>query len=240
MTSRRDMILGGACLLGAGAALALKPRRTVTLMPAGKKLADILPRTIGVWQSRDVSDLFAPQTPDSLLAELYGETVGRLFSRPDLDLQIMMLMAHGNSQSNELQLHRPEICYPAFGYAIVQSQPIELSIGSGVTLPGRRMIAQSAQDKEAVIYWTRLGEYFPTSVTEQRLDRLDTAVHRYIPDGLLARFSVSGSDTASSFRIMRNFVSELVLYVAGDLRAPLIGTERARRMASAGRSGGKA
>ena len=216
-------------------ALALKPRRTVTLMPAGKKLADILPRTIGAWRSRDVSDLFTAQTPDSLLAELYGETVGRLYSRPDLDLEIMMLMAHGNSQSNELQLHRPEVCYPAFGYAIVQSEPIELSIGNSITLPGRRLIAQTAQDKEAVIYWTRLGEYFPTSVTQQRLDRLDTAVHRYIPDGLLARFSISGSDTALSFRIMRNFVSDLVLHVAGNLRAPLVGTKRARLLASASR-----
>jgi EpsI family protein len=235
MTSRRDMILGGACLLGAGVALALKPRRTVTLMPAGKKLADILPRTIGAWRSRDVSDLFTAQTPGSLLAELYGETVGRLYSRSDLDLEIMMLMAHGNSQSNELQLHRPEVCYPAFGYAIVQSEPIELSIGNSITLPGRRLIAQTAQDKEAVIYWTRLGEYFPTSVTQQRLDRLDTAVHRYIPDGLLARFSISGSDTALSFRVMRNFVSDLVLHVAGNLRAPLVGTKRARLLASASR-----
>lgn len=77
MTSRRDFILGAACVLSAGAALALKPRRKVSLLPPGKKLSGILPQGFGRWASRDVSDLYAPQTPDSLLAQLYGETVGR-------------------------------------------------------------------------------------------------------------------------------------------------------------------
>lgn len=144
----------------------------------------------------------------------------------------MMLMAHGDSQSNELQLHRPEVCYPAFGFALVESQPVELAIAKGVRLPGRRLIAQSSQQKEAVIYWTRLGEFFPTGVTEQRLERLDTAMHRYIPDGLLARFSIAGPDTASAFGILRQFISELVMQVADGQRAVLIGTSRARMLSA--------
>ena len=232
MTSRRDFILGAACVLSAGAALALKPRRKVSLLPPGKKLSGILPQGFGRWASRDVSDLYAPQTPDSLLAQLYGETVGRIYSQQETGVEIMMLMAHGDSQSNELQLHRPEVCYPAFGFALVESQPVELAIAKGVRLPGRRLIAQSSQQKEAVIYWTRLGEFFPTGVTEQRLERLDTAMHRYIPDGLLARFSIAGPDTASAFGILRQFISELVMQVADGQRAVLIGTSRARMLSA--------
>jgi EpsI family protein len=228
VTSRRDLIIGAACVLGAGAAVGLKPRRKVSLMPPGVKLSSILPGQFGGWTSRDVSDFYAPETPDSLLARLYGETVGRIYSHADTGTQIMMLMAHGDSQSNELQLHRPEVCYPAFGFAIVQSRPVQLTLDKGVTLPGRRLVAQAAEHKESVIYWTRLGEFFPVGVTEQRLERLDTAMHHYIPDGLLARFSITGPDSEPAFAAMRSFIAELVMKVGAASRAPLIGTERAR------------
>jgi EpsI family protein len=234
VTNRRDLILGGACVIGSGAALALKPRRKVTLMAEGKKLSNILPRKFGEWESSDVSDLYAPQTPDSLLAQLYGQTVGRIFIHRASRVQIMMLAAHGDSQSNELQLHRPEVCYPAFGFALLDSRPIELSIAKAVTLPGRRLIAQSSLQKQAVIYWTRLGETFPVTVTEQRLARLNSAMHRYSPDGLLARFSVAGTDTEASFTSMRSFISDLVMEVAAADRGVLVGSERAARLGGGG------
>jgi EpsI family protein len=224
---RRDILIGGACVVGAAAALALKPRNKISLMPPGKKLAEILPRAFGGWTSQDVSDMYAPETEDSLLARLYGETVGRIYSRQNLATPILMLMAHGDSESNELQLHRPEVCYPAFGFSIVKSATADLKLGDGVTLPGRHLVAQSADQTQAVTYWTRLGEYFPVGVTEQRLDRLNTAVHRYIPDGLLARFSITGSDTETSFSTMDNFIQELVHQVPPTDRVALLGSRRA-------------
>lgn len=233
MTSRRDLIIGGACVLSAGAVLALKPTRKVSLLPPGKKLSEILPSGFDDWTSRDVSDLYAPETPDSLLARLYGETVGRVYSQGGSGIQIMMLMAHGDSQSNELQLHRPEVCYPAYGFSIVESRPVQLTLEKPITLPGRRMVAETTQEKDAVTYWTRLGEFFPVGVTEQRLERLQTAIHRYVPDGLLARFSIAGPDTASAFRIMEAFIAGLVLHVADDQRAALIGSSRARLLSAA-------
>ena len=51
MTSRREVLIGTACVLSSGAALALKPRRKVSLLPAGTKLNDILPRSLARWDS---------------------------------------------------------------------------------------------------------------------------------------------------------------------------------------------
>jgi EpsI family protein len=229
MTSRRDVLIGTACVLSSGAALALKPRRKVSLLPAGSKLSDILPRQFGRWDSRDVTDLYAPETPDSLQARLYGETVARLYTDRQSGAQILMLMAHGDSQSNELQLHRPEVCYPAFG-----STPVELKIGNGVTLPARRLLAQSNRETQAVLYWTRLGEYFPVSVTEQRLNRLTTAMHRYIPDGLLARFSMDETDSGSAFAAIAEFIPALLAQIADDRRGVFVGTARAQLLAREG------
>ena len=94
-------------------------------------------------------------------------------------------------------------------------------------MPGRRLIAQSSQQKQAVIYWTRLGETFPVTVAEQRFARLNSAMHRYIPDGLLARFSIAGADMEAGFVNIRAFIAEMVMWVAAADRGVLVGTERA-------------
>ena len=68
-----------------------------------------------------------PTASDSLAAKLYGETVGRIYTQASTGAEIMMLLAHGDTQSNDLQLHRPEVCYPAFGFAISNSTAIPTS-----------------------------------------------------------------------------------------------------------------
>jgi EpsI family protein len=231
MTTRRDVMIGAACVLGAGAALLLKPRRFVSLMPPGKKLNEILPRGFEDWTSQDVSDLVAPETPDSLAARLYGETVGRIYQQQSSGDQVFMLMAHGDVQSNELQLHRPEVCYPAFGFTILESAPSQIPLTGSMPIPGRRLVAHSSERQETVAYWSRLGEFFPTDVTEQRLERLQTAMQHYIPDGLLARFSVVGPDAAAALSIMTRFIPRLISHVAVDQLKPLIGTARAMQIA---------
>jgi EpsI family protein len=233
VTSRRAVLIGTACVLSSGAALALKPRRKVSLLPVGTKLNDILPRKFGGWDSRDVSDLYVPETPDSLEARLYGETVARLFTDRQSGMEIMMLMAHGDSQSNELQLHRPEVCFPAFGFSLTSSAPVELQIRKDITLPARRLLAESNVQRQAVLYWTRLGEYFPVSVTEQRLNRLTAAMHRYIPDGLLARFSMVETGSGAAFAEISRFIPELLSEIPKGRLGVFVGTTRARLLAQA-------
>ena len=234
MTSRRAVLVGTACVLSSGVAAALKQRRKVSLLPVGKKLSDILPRYFDGWESRDVSDLYAPETSDSLAARLYGETVARLFSNRPSGAQILMFMAHGESQSNELQLHRPEVCFPAFGFSLTASAPMQLQIGKGVVLPTRRLLAESNLQKQAVVYWTRLGEYFPVSVTEQRLDRLAAALHRYIPDGVLARFSMAAeAGGESAVAEISRFIPALLAEVPKDHLNVFVGTTRARLLGGA-------
>jgi EpsI family protein len=230
MTTRRDAMIGAACVLGAAAALLLKPRQFVSLMPPGKKLHDILPSGFEDWTSQDVSDLVAPETPDSLAARLYGETVGRIYQQKSSGDQVFMLMAHGDVQSNELQLHRPEVCYPAFGFTILESAPLQIPLAASIQIPGRRLVAHSSERQETIVYWSRLGQYFPTSVTQQRLERLQTAMQHYIPDGLLARFSVVGPDAVAALGVMTRFIPVLIAHVAVSQLGALIGTPRALLM----------
>jgi EpsI family protein len=232
MTARRDLLIGAACLAAGAAAFGLKPRRRVSLLGAAK-LDQIVPRRFGDWTSRDVTDLVAPKTEGSLVAKLYGETVGRIYHQAPTGTEVMMLLAHGDTQSNLLQLHRPEVCYPAFGFEIASSTPYQLPLSGGVTVPSRRLVAIAPDRQENIIYWSRLGEFMPTDGVQQRLDRLTTAMSGYVADGLLARFSALGTDPAPAFAAVASFIGQLVLAVPADQRIGLIGARRAGQMAAA-------
>lgn len=234
MTNRREWLIGTGCLIGAAAAYQMVPRRHVSLLRPGEKVEQIVPRTFGPWVSQDVSDLVAPKSEGSLAAKLYEETVGRVYTRSDSSAEIMMLLAHGDTQSDDLQLHRPEICYPAFGFAISNSASTQVRVLGDISIPSRRLVADSSDRRETILYWSRLGEYLPLDRKEQQFDRLRTSIRGVIADGLLARFSVLGADPEAALRLMYEFVPALVRAVAPGRRDVLIGSARATALAGAG------
>ncbi len=234
MIGRRDLIVGTACLAGAGVAYALQPRRHVSLLERGRTVEEIVPRAFTSWKSQDVTDLVAPKIEDSLASRLYGETVGRVYRNGDTGEEIMMLLAHGDTQSEDLQLHRPEICYPAFGFSISQSAITEVGLAPRVTLPSRRLVAEAPDRRETIVYWSRLGEYLPLDRRQQQLDRLRTAMKGDIADGLLARFSMLGADSTAVVGVLERFIPALVRAVAADNRDVLIGSQRAAALAATG------
>jgi EpsI family protein len=230
VTTRRDLLVGALCLGGAGAAYALEPRRRVSLLRQ-RSLASIIPYRFGSYTSRDVSDLIAPRE-DSLAAQLYGQTVGRVYSSSLGEPDVMMLLAYGNTQDDKLQLHRPEICYPFFGYAITQNHLVEIDLTHGVTLPGRGLIAQAPDRRETILYWSRLGEYLPVTHLQQQRDRLATALRGDIADGVLARFSVADADPSEAMAAMESLIPALIEAMPANSRDVLIGSKRAEALAA--------
>jgi EpsI family protein len=227
MTNRRDILIGAACLAGAGAAFAMTPRKKLSLL-ADRKLEDVIPRTAPGWKSVDVSDLVQPKEEGSLAARLYNQTVGRGYQHDQTGIQLMMLAAYGQSQSNDLMLHRPETCYPASGFRISANEPARLALPGGGVLPARRLVADAPGRREAILYWSRLGEDLPVSNREQRLDRVRTAMSGYVADGLLMRVSALGADPELVFPHLESFVPVLLQATAPQARSVLVGTQLAR------------
>jgi EpsI family protein len=197
------------------------------------KLEDIVPRSFGNWTSTDRDDEVAPREEGSLAARLYGQTVGRLYTHAKTGAEVMMLLAYGDAQTNQLQVHRPEVCYPAFGYDILASRPSTLSLAAGVALPVRELTVRRKDRIEQIVYWTRLGDFLPTGVREQRVDRFRNALAGVVPDGLLARFSRAAGSADTSDGEMAAFVSDLIRAVAPARRKALVGSDLARRAAAA-------
>lgn len=232
---RRDLLAGGMCLAAAGAAFALKPRRRTSLLGA-RKLADVTPQSIPGWTSVDVADLAASSAPDSLVNRLYGEVVQRVYHHQATGDEVMMLLAHGDSQTNDLQVHRPEECYPAFGYELSEDRSIALPIADGLTIPARMLLATLMGRSERVVYWVRLGESTPNSEQAQRVVRLQTAIEGLVADGLLARFSVASSDEVAALATIGSFVRALLSGVDASSRPAFIGTARAKLIGRRGAS----
>ena len=234
MINRRDLIIGGACLTAAAGAEAMRPKKRVSLLPEGAKLADMVPKSFGKWAEGDSSGIVTPQTENSLAAKLYNQELGRIYERPD-GAAVMLLIAYGNTQSDTLQLHRPEVCYPAFGFAVTENQAAAFPAGP-TRLPGRNLVAAQPGREERISYWTRIGEFLPVDNRQQREMRFRTALAGIIPDGVLVRISNTLPGDADPFGLNAAFIAELLTAVAPALRPALITTDKARAFA-AGRAG---
>jgi EpsI family protein len=226
MTRRRDLIIGAACISAAVAGAALKPRRRVSFLGKGESLAEIVPAKFGAWRSEDVGDPLAINGPGTLTSRLYNQLVTRVYVNDQTRSSIFMLLAYGGQQTDDLQLHRPEVCYPAFGFSLLQNEPATLALAKGVEIPARRILADKEERREYVVYWTRMGEYLPVSAGQQREDRFRIALDGVIPDGLLSRFSTI-ADGGDAWNTIDTFVADLVNAVPPKHRRVLIGSERA-------------
>lgn len=229
MIARRDLLIGAACVGAASTAYALKPRKRLVLL-SGAKIADVLPIRFGDWSAENSDGLVQPKEDGSLAATLYNEIVGRIYHSGSDRAAIMMLAAYGGTQSDLLQLHRPEACYPAVGFDLLSSVAATLRLPGGARLPVRQVVAKSGDRQENIVYWTRLGEFLPQTSSEQREVRLRTALEGFLPDGLLVRFSVVGEDSKSAFNLIDEFAGALLASVTAKQRPALIGTNLANQM----------
>lgn len=224
MIARRDLLAGLACLGAMGTAEWLRPRRQLVLMPAGATLKQIVPSSFGSWRGGESGDIVIPRTEGSLAARLYSDELGRLYRNADDDTsEVMLLAAYGKSQSDALQLHRPEVCYPANGFGIAYRKFVDIAIG-GFTIPAVALTAVAGSRFEDIVYWTRLGEALPRTAGEQREDRLAAAMAGYVGDGVLMRASAVRSEgDPAKFDQLREFLAQLVAATAPGDRPALIG-----------------
>lgn len=229
MMNRRNLMLGGACILAAGAAYQLQPRRSLNLL-GDRKIDEIIPSTFGGWVGQSDAGLVQPDLEGSLAAKLYSQTSMRIYFNDEKGQAIMMLVAYGGTQSDLLQLHRPEACYPAVGFKIQMSKPALVPLRSGGSLPVRHVIAERAGRREHIVYWARLGEFLPIDAGDQRRARLLMAMDGYVADGALFRFSTVNEDEGQAFRELDEFVVQLTDAVAVDARPALLGTKLARSL----------
>lgn len=205
---RRMVLIGGALLAAGGAAVARQPRPAVPQPVRRAALEKLVPLQIGSWRYQDASGIVLPP-PDALSDSLYSGLVTRAYVAPDR-APIMLLVAYSNTQNGMLQVHRPEVCYPASGYRLSPTRPVQIANGVGGEISANSFSADGISRTEQVLYWTRIGGSFPTSWTRQRLAVMRANLDGYIPDGLLARVSTLAPDMGSALPDLSAFTAALI------------------------------
>ncbi|MDO6413534.1 EpsI family protein [Sphingomonas sp. BIUV-7] len=218
--SRRDLLIGGACLITAGGAFAQMPRHRLASIPKGR-LEALAPDRIGDWRYETTSGIVLPP-PDELARLLYDQQVTRAYVS-ERHPPVMLVMAYGSSQGGMLQVHRPEICYPASGFRLTGTVTGELPIGGGRVIPVRSFTATGDTRVEQVMYWTRIADALPTSWTSQRIAIMESNLKGAVPDGLLVRLSTVGEAQDAARRTLETFAQAMLTIVGPAGRRQLLG-----------------
>jgi EpsI family protein len=205
--SRRNVLIGGGLLVAAGLGLAgsalNRPRK---LAPGDLERA--VPDRIGQWQSAGTRGVILPEESE-LSRDTYDQVLSRVYVGGD-GPPIMMVAAYGGNQSGNMQLHRPEACYPAAGFTLRTLGIVPVQALAGVRIPAKRIEAVSQTRTEQILYWTRIGDEFPVSASAQRWAVVRENLHGQVPDGILVRVSTIGQTAAEALPLLTSFIRSLV------------------------------
>lgn len=218
--SRRNMILGGT-LLAASAVGYIRQPQPVTKPMKDEELEKLIPTRVGEWQFLTSSGLVMPP-PDEASETLYDQVFTRIYTAPGKP-SIALLIAYSSVQNGLLQLHRPEICYPAAGFRLSDTVRAPLRLPNGEEIHTRAFTAKGPQRSEYVFYWTRLGEYLPDSWLDQRIAVVKANLKGQIPDGILVRASVLADADVRAQSDLRRFMEDLLADLSPAGRRLLVG-----------------
>ena len=202
------LLVGAVMAFAAGAAVALKPSRTLQ-DTASFALEEIIVRSFGDWIV-DPNVIPIPPAPDvqANLHKLYAQIVSRTYVNSQGE-RIMLTVAYGGDQSDALKAHRQEVCYGAQGFEIRSVAHGNLRIGER-TIPVTRMLAVRGPRSEPVTYWFTMGDRVVLGRLERLMVQLKFGLSGRIPDGMLVRVSSISSNPAQAFSGQEEFISALL------------------------------
>ena len=216
--SRRQVVAGLAMMAAAGTALARKPDIEVNYL-GNRKLDQILPNRIGRWKFVSTSGLIVPPK-DQLALALYAQTVTRVYD--DGKTPIMLLLAYSPSQNGFLQVHRPEFCYTAAGFALSDFATHEIRLAQQQSFRVNTLSATRDQGGEKLMYWVRIGDHIPLSWAKQKLVFAQDNLMKLIPDSILVRVSTPLGRDVDDVAVMEEFVRTWMSETSGSLRRVFI------------------
>jgi len=205
----RNILLLVLMLAAAGVAVAMRP--TFKIADQGPKvdLESMIPQTFGEWhEEKQATTQIIDPLQKEMLEKLYTQTLSRTY----LDAKgnkVMLSIAYGEDQRDAVQLHYPEVCYPAQGFQILSNRKSVLDI-RGQQIPVRLLETLLGQQRhEPLTYWTMIGNQPVFGGIDKKLAEMHFGLQRQIPDGLLFRVSSIDQNTEQAFAIQKQFVENL-------------------------------
>lgn len=222
----KQWILLALMLVSASLGAALKPTIFLADELPPVSLEGMVPKSFGEWQELPVvlTQIVNPQQQETL-ERIYSETLSRVYANKD-GYRIMLSVAYGKNQNKALELHSPEVCYPAQGFTLLDKRKTTLEL-LGQSVQATQIETHLGQRYEPVTFWTAVGAAVPSSTVQKRLVEFRYAITGRIPDGFLVRVSSIDKDSPAAYAQQARFADALVQALtpanrqrfAGDLLA---------------------
>jgi EpsI family protein len=180
----------------------------------------IIPDQFGEWKR--VPDLFiqAGLTADKNdeINVLYDRVLMRTYTNEKGD-QVMLALAYATEQKQDIKIHRPEVCYVAQGYQLLEMKTNTINPHQSTDIPAQRLLLRNQNRAEAVTYWIRIGDEYPIGGIAQRMKILRDGLKGKVVDGILVRAStVLGDETESApaYAQHEKFLADLLSSLPGE------------------------
>lgn len=213
----------GGMLAATAAGVAGRPRR-IDATFADTRLDVMFPARFGEWIiDPDIVPLLPNPHLQQVIAETYDQTLARTYRTPRGE-RIMLSVAYGGHQREDMNTHRPEICYPAQGMSLRRdSWRDTVAVGNDHGLPVHRLVAGHGSRNEPITYWLVVGRQVADFGLEHKWVTMKYGLTGKIPDGMLIRVSSIDDDEPRSFKLQDRFLRELLQAMAPQDRQRVLG-----------------
>jgi EpsI family protein len=219
----RNLLLLALMLAASGMAVALRPTAIAAERGAKIDLETSIPSEFTGWRI-DTSIPPIMPSPDlqATLDVIYTSTLARTYVNGS-GQRVMLSIAYGDRQNDQLRVHQPEGCYLGQGFHIVQpSKATEIPTSFG-PLRVTQLSAANATRHEPITYWIRIGDSIARTQWEMKKIQLSYGLAGKIPDGMLVRVSSLSTNDADAFVLHQNFIDALLTGTDTSRRRILIG-----------------
>ena len=203
---------------------ALIPTKRLALLRGKFDLSALVPSSFADWQvdASAVGGIINPQTA-AILTRIYSQLLDRVYV-DSAGRRIMLSIAYGDDQSDDsVQMHFPEVCYPAQGFQLKSNKREILKTSEG-DIKVRRLVTQFGENRhEPVTYWTIIGDRQSLGGVDKKISEIQHGFRGEIVDGLLFRISSINSVAQAGFDDQDHFVRDLVVAMSAPARHQLVG-----------------
>lgn len=218
----RYLLIGLCMLVAAGLALVLTPRMKAADQGKLIDLETMIPKRFGDWRvDESITPLRVSPDVQAKLDKIYNQTLSRTYINQKGE-RLMLSIAYGGDQSDSMQVHKPEVCYPAQGFQVIKQLNGTLDVGT-LLIPVKRLVAVHGARAEPITYWITVGDEVALSGWKRKLAQVRFGFTGRIPDGLLFRVSSIANDEEGAFQAHARFARTLLGAVDVNTRQRLIG-----------------
>ena len=219
--TRRSVLMAGSMAAVAAATAAARHALADGQKAEPPQLLRIVPREFAGWRELATPATVVSAQTQEMLQSIYNEILARIYAAAD-GYQVMLSIAYGGDQRGVLRAHKPEVCYPAQGFALHSNEDAQVVTPFGA-IAGRRLSTSLGQRREPVTYWFTVGDTAIKNKLQHRMVEIRLGLTGQIPDGLLFRVSSIDDAPERAFQVHAAFVTDLLRSVDSSNRVRLSG-----------------